>query len=121
MWIVVAFKALHKTKANSLALAGNSHVMTHHHLAKAFSAELAPRKIRVNIVSPGPIDTPIMTRGGVTTAEYLQTKTFMEGKTVIGRLGVSEEIAEAFLYVASDASKFMLGSELLIDGGMRIK
>ena len=90
-------------------------------LAKAFSAELAPRKIRVNIVSPGPIDTPIMTRGGVTTEEYQQTKTFMEGKTVIGRLGISEEIAEAFLYVASDASKFMLGSELLIDGGMRIK
>jgi NAD(P)-dependent dehydrogenase (short-subunit alcohol dehydrogenase family) len=90
-------------------------------LAKSFSSELASRNIRVNVVSPGPIDTPIMTRDGATPEEYNNMKTFMGGKTVIGRLGVSEEIAEAFLYLASDASKYLVGSELLVDGGMRIK
>lgn len=90
-------------------------------LAKAFSNELAGRSIRVNILSPGPIETPIMTRGGATEEQVNGARTFLTGKTIIGRLGVSEEIAEGFLYLASDASKFMLGGELLLDGGMRIK
>jgi NAD(P)-dependent dehydrogenase (short-subunit alcohol dehydrogenase family) len=90
-------------------------------LAKSFSSELAGRRIRVNILSPGPVDTPIMTRDGSTNEEYEGAKAFLSAKTVIGRLGMSEEIAEGFLYLASDASKYMAGSELLIDGGMRIK
>lgn len=90
-------------------------------LAKAFSSELAARRIRVNVVAPGPIDTPIMKRGGGTEEQYENAKVVMAGKTVIGRMGVSAEIAEAFLYLASDESRYVLGSELLIDGGMRIK
>jgi NAD(P)-dependent dehydrogenase (short-subunit alcohol dehydrogenase family) len=90
-------------------------------LAKSFSSELADRKIRVNVVSPGPTDTPIMTRDGATTEEYESAKSFISGKTVSGRLGRPEEIAEGFLFMASDASQYLLGSELLIDGGMRIK
>jgi len=62
-----------------------------------------------------------MTRDGATEEEYEGAKSFLAGKTVAGRLGDSEEIAEGFLFLASDASKYMLGSELLIDGGMRIK
>lgn len=90
-------------------------------LAKAFSSELAGRGIRVNVVSPGPIDTPIMKRGGGTTEQYENAKTALAGMTVAGRMGVSEEIAGAFLYLASDESRYVVGSELLIDGGMRIK
>jgi NAD(P)-dependent dehydrogenase (short-subunit alcohol dehydrogenase family) len=90
-------------------------------LAKAFSSELATRSIRVNVVSPGPIDTPIMKRGGGTEEQYENAKRALSGRTVAGRMGVSEEIAGAFLYLASDESKYVLGSELLIDGGMRIK
>ena len=90
-------------------------------LAKSFSAELADRKIRVNILSPGPVDTPIMTRDGASVEEYEGAKAFLSAKTVAGRLGDSEEIAEGFLFLASDASKYIIGSELLIDGGMRIK
>ncbi|WP_158798788.1 SDR family NAD(P)-dependent oxidoreductase [Pedobacter sp. L105] len=90
-------------------------------LAKAFSIELAGRNIRVNILSPGPIVTPIMTRDGATPEQFEKAKSGMASKTVVGRMGNSEEIAQGFLYLASDDSRFMLGGELLLDGGMRIK
>jgi NAD(P)-dependent dehydrogenase (short-subunit alcohol dehydrogenase family) len=90
-------------------------------LAKSFAAELAGRRIRVNVLSPGPIDTPIMTRDGGTKEQYEQAKDYLSGKTVVGRMGVSEEIAEGFLFLASESSRYMTGSELLIDGGMRVK
>jgi len=90
-------------------------------LAKAFAAELAGRGIRVNVVSPGPVDTPILTRDGGTTEDYENAKLYLSGKTVAQRMGIPEEVAKAFLYLASDASRYVVGSELLIDGGMRIK
>lgn len=90
-------------------------------LAKSFSAELADRAIRVNILSPGPVATPIMTRDGATPEQFEQAKNYLSAKTVAGRMGTSEEIAEGFLYLASDDSKYMVGAELLLDGGMRIK
>jgi NAD(P)-dependent dehydrogenase (short-subunit alcohol dehydrogenase family) len=90
-------------------------------LAKSFAAELGGRGIRVNVLSPGPIDTPIMTRDGGTKEQYEQAKDYLAGKTIVGRMGVSEEIAEGFLFLASDSSRYMTGSELLIDGGMRMK
>ena len=90
-------------------------------LAKAFSTELAGRNIRVNIISPGPVETPIMKRGGATEEQIENLKTLVSGTTVIGRMAKPEEIAAGFLYLASDDSKYMLGSELLLDGGMRIK
>ena len=90
-------------------------------LAKAFSSELAGRNIRVNLLSPGPIETPIMTRDGATNEEFEQAKNYLASKTIIGRIGNADEIAKGFLYLASDDSKYMIGSELLIDGGMRVK
>jgi len=90
-------------------------------LAKAFSSELADRSIRVNIISPGPVETPIMKRGGATEEQLQGVRAMASGTTLIGRLAAPEEIAEGFLYLASDASKYMLGGELLLDGGMRIK
>jgi len=90
-------------------------------LAKAFSTELADRKIRVNLLSPGPIETPIMTRDGATNEEFEIAKNYLASKTVAGRIGNANEIAKGFLYLASDDSKYMIGSELLIDGGMRVK
>lgn len=90
-------------------------------LAKSFSSELADRAIRVNILSPGPVETPIMTRDGATQEQFEQAKNYLSAKTVAGRLGTPEEIAEGFLYLASDDSKYMIGGELLLDGGMRIK
>lgn len=87
-------------------------------LARTFSAELADRNIRVNVLSPGPIETPIF--GRHQSQEDVEVlKEYLIGIVPAGRLGNPEEIAEGFLYLASDDSKYMLGAELVIDGGAR--
>jgi NAD(P)-dependent dehydrogenase (short-subunit alcohol dehydrogenase family) len=86
-------------------------------LARGFSAELLDRQIRVNVLSPGPVETPIFGRNGSTPEQIDGMKVYMADITPIKRLGTSEEIAEGFLYLASDDSKFMVGSDLVLDGG----
>lgn len=84
--------------------------------ARTLSAELLPRGIRVNAVSPGSIETPIH-RGGQSEDEF---RSYVErvGKQVpIGRMGQPEEIAAAVIFLASDASSYMLGAEIVVDGG----
>jgi NAD(P)-dependent dehydrogenase (short-subunit alcohol dehydrogenase family) len=87
-------------------------------LARSFSAELLDRNIRVNVLSPGPIDTPIFDRNGHAQHEVDSTKAQFASMTPAKRLGTPAEIAEGFLYLASDDSRFMIGGELLIDGGV---
>lgn len=86
-------------------------------LARTLSAELLDRNIRVNVLSPGPIDTPIFGRSGASDAETNEKKEYLASTIPAKRLGTSEEMAEGFLYLASDDSKFMIGGELLLDGG----
>jgi NAD(P)-dependent dehydrogenase (short-subunit alcohol dehydrogenase family) len=88
-------------------------------LARGFSSELLDRRIRVNVLAPGPIDTPIFGRNGSTQEQIEGTKDYLSNLTPIKRLGTSEEMAEGFLYLASDDSKYMVGGELLLDGGLR--
>ena len=87
-------------------------------LARSLSAELLPRRIRVNVLGPGMTDTPIITREGgppgVTPEEVAAAIT----KTIpLGRRAKPEEMAKAMLFLASDDSSYCLGSELLVDGG----
>jgi len=88
-------------------------------LARSFSADLLGRKIRVNVLSPGPIDTPVF--GTVTNnAEEAKAMAAAMGNfTPVKRLGSPDEIAAAALYLATDESAFMLGAEILLDGGLR--
>jgi NAD(P)-dependent dehydrogenase (short-subunit alcohol dehydrogenase family) len=88
-------------------------------LAKGFSAELVDRGIRVNVLSPGPIDTPIFGRNGASQEQVDGMKAHFGTMVPAKRLGTSEEMAQGFLYLASDDSRFMVGSELLLDGGIR--
>jgi NAD(P)-dependent dehydrogenase (short-subunit alcohol dehydrogenase family) len=88
-------------------------------LARSFSAELVDRKIRVNTLSPGPIDTPVFATVTNTSEEADAMKAFMGSVTPVKRLGNSDEVAAAALYLASDDSSFMLGAEVLVDGGIR--
>ncbi len=84
---------------------------------RTLAAEFAPRNIRVNTVSPGPIETPIFGKSGLSQA---QIDGFLEGakaRVPLSRLGRPEEVAAAALYLAADAS-FTTGAELLVGGGL---
>jgi NAD(P)-dependent dehydrogenase (short-subunit alcohol dehydrogenase family) len=85
-------------------------------VGRGLAVELAPRGIRVNIVSPGPTDTalPHRTRG---IADVEKFKQLIATSTALGRVGRPEEIAASVLFLASEESSFILGSELIVDGG----
>jgi len=86
-------------------------------LARNLSAELASRGIRVNVVSPGPIDTPIWERArDPEIADALRKK--VAAGIPLGRMGTADEVASAVVFLASDDSSFMLGSEITVDGGV---
>ena len=78
-------------------------------LARGLSSELLDRQIRVNVLSPGPVETPIFGRNGASKEEVDGMKGYMANMTPAKRLGNTEEIAEGFLYLASDDSKYMVG------------
>lgn len=88
-------------------------------LARSFSADLLDRKIRVNTISPGPIDTPVFNTVTSTNEEAEAMAAAMGNFTPLKRLGAPDEIASGAVYLASDESAFMLGTEILIDGGLR--
>ncbi len=88
------------------------------HLAKTLSADLLARGVRVNVVSPGPVETPILERMGMSAEQLSQTKSWITGQVPLNRFAHPNEIAAAVLYLSSDESKFIVGTELVIDGGM---
>jgi len=79
---------------------------------RVWAAELAPRGVRVNIVIPGPTDTPGLR--GIGQEEFLQSAA---ASTALGRLGDPDEVAAAVLFLSTAQSSFMTGSELFADGG----
>ncbi|TLP73713.1 SDR family oxidoreductase [Pseudomonas nitroreducens] len=86
-------------------------------LARTLSAELLERRIRVNAVSPGAIETPIHRSPGQSEAEFRSYAERVGKQAPIGRMGRPEEVAAAVLFLASDASSYMLGAEVVVDGG----
>jgi NAD(P)-dependent dehydrogenase (short-subunit alcohol dehydrogenase family) len=86
-------------------------------LTKAAALEWAPARIRVNSVHPGFIDTP-MVSGALHAAENgNELREMIISRHALGRLGEPREIADAIVFLASDESSFMTGSELVVDGG----
>jgi NAD(P)-dependent dehydrogenase (short-subunit alcohol dehydrogenase family) len=86
-------------------------------LARSWAVELKDRGIRVNVVSPGPIDTPGL--GGLAGGEegLSQLKQHLVSSIPMARLGQPGEVASAVLFLASDAAAFVTGAELTVDGG----
>ena len=88
-------------------------------MARTLSGELISRGIRVNAVSPGPISTPLYGKLGLSAEDLQKTAAGILSQIPAGRFGEPGEIAKAVVFLASDESAFTVGSELIIDGGMR--
>lgn len=86
--------------------------------ARSFSAELAPKKIRVNSVNPGPVETPIFGKMGLNKEQAAGLSDQVTKHSPLGRFGRPGEIADAVVFLASDESSFMCGAELAVDGGL---
>lgn len=86
-------------------------------LARSMSAELLERGVRVNVVSPGPIDTPIFGKLGLPSEVLQQMATDLTAKVPVGRFGRADEVAKAVLFLASDDSSYLLGENIFVDGG----
>jgi NAD(P)-dependent dehydrogenase (short-subunit alcohol dehydrogenase family) len=84
---------------------------------RALATELAPRGIRVNAVSPGPIETPLYGKLGFPQEVLTGFATDMIAKVPLGRFGAAREVAGPVVFLASSASAYMTGAELTIDGG----
>ncbi|SEW08269.1 NAD(P)-dependent dehydrogenase, short-chain alcohol dehydrogenase family [Chryseobacterium wanjuense] len=88
-------------------------------IAKTAAVELAPRKIRVNIVSPGPTKTEIMTKAGLDEKTLEGLDAWLTDQIPLKKMGTAEDVAKAVVYLSNNnVASFMTGTEILIDGGM---
>jgi NAD(P)-dependent dehydrogenase (short-subunit alcohol dehydrogenase family) len=87
-------------------------------LAKTLSAELLPRGVRVNVVSPGPVSTPLYGKLGLDEAALQATATQIQAQIPLGRFGTPQELASTVLHLAASESAFIVGTEVIVDGGM---
>src|ERR1700748_436757 len=86
--------------------------------ARGWTMELKDRKIRVNSMSPGPIETPALENAGLTAEQAEQAAAQFASQVPLGRRGKPEEIASAVVFLASDESSYITGVDLAVDGGM---
>ncbi|MBI3451373.1 MAG: SDR family oxidoreductase [Rhodospirillales bacterium] len=87
-------------------------------LSRALSIELAPRGIRVNAITPGPIDTPAMEKLGLPAETLGAFKQTIASRVPLGRFGRDEEVANTVAFLASPAAGFITGANIFIDGGL---
>lgn len=87
---------------------------------KAAAIELAPRKIRVNSVSPGPTQTEILNKLGLDDVARKNLDDWMIERVPLKQLGAAEDVARMVAYFSSDAAKFITGAEIIMDGGMSL-
>lgn len=87
-------------------------------LARTLTSDLKARRIRVNAISPGPIETPGLNNVLDNPEQIAQFKAQMASGVPLGRIGDADEIAKAVVFLASDDSSYVTGVELFVDGGM---
>jgi len=108
---IVASKGL---PANSVYSATKAAIRS---FARTWTTDLKDRRIRVNAVSPGPIDTPGLNNLVASTGAGEQRLKALSSNVPLGRLGTPDEIAKAVVFLASDDSSYVTGTELFVDGG----
>lgn len=87
-------------------------------LARTLAAELVSRNIRVNAISPGPIETPIFGRMGMPPEAVKEMADSILLQSPMHRFGSADEVAKVALFLASDQSSYITGSEIGVDGGL---
>ena len=87
-------------------------------LARSWASALAERNIRVNAVSPGPIETNFINRADMDEKREEQFREQVKSQVPLGRFGDAEEVANVALFLLSDAASYVTGSEYMVDGGM---
>ena len=87
-------------------------------LAKTLSAELLARGVRVNVVSPGPIATPLYRKLAPDASATDVISAQIRAQIPLGRFGTPQELASTVLHLAAPESAFIVGSEIVVDGGM---
>jgi NAD(P)-dependent dehydrogenase (short-subunit alcohol dehydrogenase family) len=88
--------------------------------ARSWMVEFRARRIRVNVLSPGPVNTPILDKLGIPPEQRGHFEQQVESAIPLGRLGNPDELASAALFLASDAGSFVNGVVLRVDGGMSV-
>lgn len=86
-------------------------------LARSWSYEFLDRKIRFNAIAPGAMDTPLISKWGMSDEWVRDRKAEFAQAIPVGHMGKAEDIAYAALYLASDESSYVVGTELVVDGG----
>ncbi|MEN2401128.1 SDR family oxidoreductase [Flavobacterium sp. MC2016-06] len=125
------FTPILKDGASVVFLSSNTASMTTAHISvysaskialnsvmKTAALELAPRKIRVNSVSPGPTETEIMNKVGYDAATIKTIMNTVVEKVPLKQMGRAEDVAKMVSHLSSDASKFITGADFIMDGGM---
>jgi len=113
---------LNSSTANTLGLEGfgvySATKAAVRSFARTWTAELKARKIRVNVVSPGPVETPIFDKMGLSVEQISAFGANITTQVPLGRFGHPDEIAQAVLFLASSDSSYVAGVDLYVDGGM---
>ena len=89
-------------------------------LGRTLAVELAQRGVRVNVLSPGPIDTPIAKKSGLPPDQAKGVVEMLVARSLSKRIGTSDEVARAARFLLSEDSSNITGTELIIDGGVRL-
>jgi NAD(P)-dependent dehydrogenase (short-subunit alcohol dehydrogenase family) len=87
---------------------------------KIAAVELAPRKIRVNSVSPGPIETEILNKVGFDETQLKEVKEWIVGRIPLKKMGKASDVGKMVAYFCGEASSFITGAEIIMDGGMSL-
>ncbi|AOM79565.1 SDR family oxidoreductase [Pedobacter steynii] len=87
---------------------------------KIAAVELAARGIRVNAVSPGPIETEILNKQGLTDDELIGLKDWIIGRVPLQQMGKASDVGKMVVHLSTDAASFVTGAEFLMDGGMSL-
>ena len=87
-------------------------------LARTLSAELLPQSARVNVISPGPVTTPLYNKLGFDADTLREVAAQIQSQVPLGRFGTPEEVASTVLHLSAPESTFIVGAEIIADGGM---